>query len=131
MAAINEDYQNYYLGFCERLKEDPTFKFSRYCEEVGAPCRRLYDWMKRRHISLRRLYEGHDQPESAREGDLRDSKVSPVFSPLKVECRQDTPGTTCRDLRIRLPHGASIEIGECGAEFLIRILGGPVGKAYV
>ena len=131
MAATNEDYQKYYLGFRERLKEDPTFKFSRYCEEVGAPCRRLYDWMKRRHISLRRLYEGLDQPGSATEGDHRDSKDIPVFSPLRVESRKDTTGTTCRDLRIRLPHGACIEIGECGAEFLVRILGGPVGKAYV
>lgn len=84
MAAINEDYQKYYLGFCERLKEDPTVKFSRCCEEVGAPCRRLYDWMKRRHISLRRLYDGHDQPERATAGDPRDSKDIPAFSPLRV-----------------------------------------------
>lgn len=133
MAVTNPNYHKHYRGFCDRLKADPTIKFSAYCDEVGVPWRRLYDWMKRRHISLKRLYAGYDQPvpEIEREivGGIADTAA---FAPLEIDSpAPKASGARCRDLRIRLPHGLCLEIGECDAEFLVDILGGPLGKCHV
>lgn len=133
MAATNPNYHKYYRGFCDRLRQDPTIKFSAYCDEVGVPWRRLYDWMKRRHISLKRLYAGYNQPVPEFEKSVVDNMSdTPAFAPLKIE--SPAPKSVCtggRDVRIKLPQGVCLEIGECDAEFLVRILGGPIGNGHV
>lgn len=133
MAAINPNYHKHYRGFCERLKADPTIKFGAYCAEAGVPWRRLYDWMKRRHISLRRLYAGYDQPVPETEKTVVDSgSEAPLFAPLETDVSpSDAVNVTCRSLQIRLPNGVSLEIGECDAVFLTSLLGGPLGKCRV
>lgn len=133
MTATNVNYQKHYRGFCDRLKKDPTIKISVYCEEVGINWRRLYDWMTRRNISLKRLYAGYEQPVPESERSVVGNISKPqAFAPLKIESpAMKEVSTVCKDLRIKLPSGVSVNIGECDAEFLVRILGGPIGKDYV
>ena len=50
------DYYGHYKTFINELKQNPEQTLQVYCRDHGVVWRRLYDWMRRHHISLKRIY---------------------------------------------------------------------------
>ncbi len=51
------DYYHHYQSFVRKLRAYPYLRLQAYCESNEVPWRRLYDWMRRNHISLKQLYQ--------------------------------------------------------------------------
>lgn len=51
------DYYGYYKAFVNELKHNPEQTLQIYCRAHGVVWRRLYDWMRRHHISLKTIYQ--------------------------------------------------------------------------
>lgn len=51
------DYYGHYKAFVNELKHNPGQTLQIYCREHCVVWRRLYDWMRRHHISLKRIYQ--------------------------------------------------------------------------
>lgn len=130
MAATQYDYQKLYKGFCIRLKEDPNLKFSYYCKEVGVPWRRLYDWMSRRKISLKRLYAGVGRDLGSEISDYgKSQQQEKTFIPVKVGKSPEMSSPVLSDsisVCVDLPSGANMKISGCNTRDVVAILGGPL-----
>ena len=50
------DYYGHYKAFVKELSRKPDLTLQVYCRKNSVVWRRLYDWMRRHHISLKRLY---------------------------------------------------------------------------
>lgn len=77
------DYYHYYQNFVRELQSNPDLKLQTYCESQDIMFRRLYDWMRRNHISLRQLYKTYGRQQADMYG-VPALKEQPEFSELKV-----------------------------------------------
>lgn len=60
------DYYGHYKAFVKELNSKPGQTLQIYCRENGVVWRRLYDWMRRHHISLKKLYQTYrSEPKTA------------------------------------------------------------------
>ncbi|WP_289766768.1 hypothetical protein, partial [Bacteroides acidifaciens] len=56
----------HYKAFVKELNSKPDQTLQIYCRENGVVWRRLYDWMRRHHISLKKLYQTYRaEPKTA------------------------------------------------------------------
>ena len=98
------DYYHHYQCFVKELSADPDLRLQTYCERRDIMWRRLYDWMRRNHISLRQLYSTYGRkqtdPDEAFEG-----KEGLQFAELKVvrETGNAVSSSTVGGVRIVLP----------------------------
>lgn len=130
MAETRYDYQRLYRGFCSRLREDSNLKFSHYCREAGVPWRRLYDWMSRRKISLKRLYAGDGRDLETEIQECGDSRQpGDAFIPLEVRKSPEVSIGVSADgmsVCVELPSGANMRISGCSVHDVVVMLGGPL-----
>lgn len=127
------DYYGHYKAFVKELGSKPGQTLQVYCRENGVVWRRLYDWMRRHHISLKKLYQTyHTEPEAS---------VHPAGNTEGIEFRELIPGHAnagqsglCGDTGVingvclRLPSGIMISLEECSVTVLSRLIAGLVGK---
>ena len=78
------DYYGNYKAFVEDFSRNLDQILKTYCYNNGVVWRRLYDWMHRHYISLKRLYDTY---RSAAE----DTVSAPVGSPKCIELREVIP----------------------------------------
>lgn len=69
------DYYGHYKAFVNELKHNPGQTLQIYCREHCVVWRRLYDWMRRHHISLKRIYQTY-RGESVGAGPYLSTHVS-------------------------------------------------------
>lgn len=135
MTTSQYDYQKLYRCFCKELQANPDLRFTRFCEQAGVPWRRLYDWMSRRKVSLKRLYAGveRDLPEDM-PATPRPSRGAPPLIPLKIEKADPSNKAMLSDsisVSISLPTGVTVNLAGCSVHDLIAIMGGPLGTGHV
>ena len=58
------DHYHHYQCFVRKLITNPDLKLQTYCEWEEILWRRLYDWMRRNHISLRQLYSTYGRKQT-------------------------------------------------------------------
>lgn len=134
MTTPTPNYQKHYRNFCIELHKNPDLKFSSYCEQAGVPWRRLYDWMARRKISLKRLYAGMGRDLTDElSSDAGEPACTPGFIPVKVEKPHKTSASTAGSIcvSVLMPSGVRIELSGCTAGDIAVILGGPLGSSHV
>lgn len=127
------DYYGHYKAFVNELKQNPEQTLQVYCRDHGVVWRRLYDWMRRHHISLKRIYQTYRENAQAAGRDMIEDR--PVeFSELisgedtgKVKGGLSAGGMA-GGIRIDLPSGISISIGECSVPVLTGIINSLAGK---
>lgn len=127
------DYYGHYKAFVNELKHNPGQTLQTYCRDHGVVWRRLYDWMRRHHISLKIIYQTY-------RGDTSDAGAATLdCSP--AEFRELTPiqksyrgagyssaDGTAGGIRIDLPSGISISPEGCSVPVLTGIINGLTGK---
>ena len=127
------DYYGHYKAFVNELSLKPGLTLQTYCQENGVVWRRLYDWMRRHHISLKNLYRAY-HAES-------DDTVRAIDSPRSMEFKEVVPegvktgrtfqsgnAATINGVCLRLPSGITVSLEECGVEVLSRLITGLAGK---
>lgn len=127
------DYYGHYKAFSEELKQNPGQTLQIYCRDHGVVWRRLYDWMRRHHISLKKIYQAYRQDSAATSATLPGN--------IPVDFRELIPGQgavrgkgrlsaecIAGGIRIDLPSGISISVGECSVHVLTGILNNLTGK---
>lgn len=77
------DYYGHYNAFVNELKHNPGQTLQIYCRDHGVVWRRLYDWMRRHHISLRTIYQTY-------RGDTADGGLD-TFDCSPAEFREQIP----------------------------------------
>lgn len=132
--AINSHEKNY-KEFCTSLQADPSLTFSAYCRSVGANRCALYSWMKRRHISLKRLYRGVGRRIGKEENAALEISHAqdPAFMPVSVISAYNAPVRDggIKGISISFKSGLIIRIEECSVHDLTVLLGGPAGTGHV
>ena len=126
-------YNKHYKAFVKELSLNPDQTLQSYCRENGIVWRRLYGWMRRNQISLKKLY----QTCRVKSGDV----VCAADKPESVEFREVIPGhpmvrqpRACTDsnvitgVSVRLPSGITISLEECNVSVLFRLISGLAGK---
>lgn len=121
------DYCGHYKAFVKELKQNPEQTLQIYCREHGVIWRRQYDWMRRNHISLKRLYQtcrrapDESYPDAAHSGPVEFKELVPGqgTSGGKGEL---SAGGMAGGIRIELPSGISISLEECSVAVLTGII---------
>lgn len=120
------------------LKADRTIRFKCivlqvYCQEKGIVWRRLYDWMRRHHISLKKLYQTY-RPKSEESvcsvenpKDIEFREVIPI-QVRKRQYRQSEAIASIAGVCVSLPSGITVNLGECSVAVLSRLIVGLTGK---
>ena len=127
------DYYGHYKAFVNELKSRPEHTLQAYCQEKGIICRRLYDWMRRHHISLKKLYQTYrPKPEesvytSENPNRIEFREVTPV-QVGKRQYRQSEAIAAIAGVCVSLPSGITVSLGECSVEALSRLIVGLTGK---
>lgn len=127
------DYYGHYKAFVKELKGRPDHTLQVYCQEKGIVWRRLYDWMRRHHISLKKLYQTY-RPKS-------EESVCSVENPKDIEFREVNPAqvrkrqyrqseaiSAIAGVCVSLPSGITVNLGECSVAVLSRLIVGLTGK---
>ena len=75
----NDNY-GHYKGFVEELKQNPEQTLQVNCRDHGVVWRRLYDWMRCHHISLKRIYQAYREntPAAGEDTSLGLRRISTV-----------------------------------------------------
>ncbi len=127
------DYYGHYKAFVNELRQNPGQTLQIYCREHGVVWRRLYDWMRRHHISLKIIYKTYRGGTA----DAYADKIgcSPVeFCELVPEQGPDrrkewSPAEgKGGGIRIDLPSGISISLEACSVPVLTGIINSLAGK---
>lgn len=127
------DYYGHYKAFVRELRENPEQTLQIYCREHGVVWRRLYDWMRRHHISLKRIYQTYraDSPDAVPDqidgGQVEFKELIPGRGTGTEEGGQPAE-RVAGGIRIDLPSGISISLGECSVSVLSRLIAGLTGK---
>lgn len=127
------DYYGHYKAFVKELKSRPDLTLQVYCQEKGIVWRRLYDWMRRHHISLKELYQTY-RPKSEESvctvenpKDIEFREVIPVQA-RKRQYRQSEAIASIAGVCVSLPSGITVNLGECSVAVLSRLIVGLTGK---
>lgn len=108
------DYYHHYQCFVKELSADPDLRLQTYCERRDIMWRRLYDWMRRNHISLRQLYNTYGRLQSGPD-EVVLKKEQTQFKELKlvynVGATEAFPAVG--NVRMILPSGVTVEMGGC------------------
>lgn len=120
MASI---HYAHYKDFIRCLQEDPDVRFSDYCEKNGISFHGFYKWLQRNKISLKKLYKayGAGRPMS----ELMPSDNELLFQevkPLQTIPASSNTDTDIHGMRMALPGGIAVEIGECSASAALSLL---------
>lgn len=126
------DYYGHYKVFVKELSRNPDQTLQAYCLENGVVWRRLYDWMRRHHISLKRLYQTY-RTES--------KDTAAACCPSGIGFRELIPGESqarqsglsggnfvISGVCVSLPSGITVSLGECSVAVLSRLIAGLAGK---
>lgn len=127
------DYYGHYKAFVKELKQNPERTLQIYCREHGVIWRRQYDWMRRNHISLKRLYRTYRKTTPAAGQDTIGGDPVEFLELIPGERTGKVKGGLSADgmaggIRIELPSGISISLEECSVPVLTRIITGLTGK---
>ena len=134
MTAMKEnDYYGHYKAVVNELKHNPGQTLQIYCWEHGVVWRRLYDWMRRHHISLKIIYKTYRGDRA--DADPNTSDCGPAeFHELIPKQKTDkikgwsSPEGTGGLVRIDLPSGISISLEGCSVQVLTGLINGLTGK---
>lgn len=133
MIAKEVDYQWHYEEFVRRHGSDPSLRMSRYCDEAGIRRQRMYEWMTRRGLTLKRIYADAAKPavpsKTAGETTVPSTGFPPLIITPPVTVTEDGPNLGM--VRISLPNGVGIEMGQCSVNDLMVLTGGPLGVCHV
>lgn len=113
------DYYHYYQNFVRELQSNPDLKLQTYCESQDIMFRRLYDWMRRNHISLRQLYKTYGRQQADMYG-VPALKEQPEFSELKVLHKTASVHgeSVVESVRLTLPSGVIVDMSCCPSSVL-------------
>lgn len=127
------DYYGHYKAFVKELSRKPDQTLQVYCQENGVVWRRLYDWMRRHHISLKRLYQTY-RPESngnatatCIQGDVDFRELIPVKSMAGGTALPEDI-SSINGVCVNLPSGITVSLGECSVTVLSQLIAGLAGK---
>lgn len=123
------DYYHHYQCFVKELSADPDLRLQTYCERRDIMWRRLYDWMRRNHISLRQLYSTYGRKQTDPDEGF-EGKEGLQFAELKIvrETGNAVSSSTVGGVRIVLPSGAVMELEVCPAPVLGMLVAQCMGK---
>lgn len=114
-VMTNHDYSKCFEAFRKALDENPDLKLNEYCAGIGLPWRRLYDWMSRRHYSLRVLYEA--AREKSGNATLPVPKNEIEFTEIHPRGTGSVSEKVGR-LMLTLPSGVIVEMTDCPSRVL-------------
>jgi len=127
------DYYGHYKAFVKELNSKPGQTLQIYCRENGVVWRRLYDWMRRHHISLKKLYQTYrSEPKTAVR--LTDNADNIEFRELIQGRVNAGQSCLCGDVNVikgvclKLPSGITVSLEDCGVEVLSRLIAGLAGR---
>lgn len=126
------DYYHHYQSFVRELRANPNLRLQAYCESNNVAWRRLYDWMRRNHISLKRLY--HEYGDGLDQKECRLPEAITADSPEFVEvspsgtCVPGVNGVSVERVLMTLPSGVTVEMSRCPVEALCVLVGQCMGK---
>lgn len=132
-AMKENDYYGHYKAFVNDLKHNPEQTLQIYCRVHGVVWRRLYDWLRRHHISLKRIYQTYRGasedagPDAVNDGSVEFRELIPKTVADMWETGLSSPGMT-GGIRIDLPSGISISLEECSVAVLTGIINSLTGK---
>lgn len=122
------DYYGHYKAFVKELAQNPEQTLQLYCNKNGVVWRRLYDWMRRHHISLKRIYQAYRRDTAAAGPDRIGGAVEFMeLMPMQVsgaEQERQSEDIMAGDIRIDLPAGISLSVGGCSVPALTRLIVG-------
>ena len=123
------DYYHYYQNFVRELQSNPDLKLQTYCESQDIMFRRLYDWMRRNHISLRQLYKTYGRQQADMYG-VPALKEQPEFSELKVLHKTASVHgeSVVESVRLTLPSGVIVDMSCCPSSVLSMLVVRCMGK---
>lgn len=123
------DYYHHYQGFVNELHSNPDLKLQAYCDSRDIMWRRLYDWMRRNHISLKQLYNTYGRHKT-KTNEVAALKEQPMFSELKV--RHETVSayglSAVERVRLTLPSGVVVDMEHCPSSVLSMLVAQCMGK---
>lgn len=117
------DYYGHYKAFVKELKQNPEQILQIYCREHGVIWRCQYDWMRRNHISLKRLYQtcretsADAYPDASATGTAEFRELVPRQGTVGWKGELSATGIA-GGIRIDLPSSISISLEECSAPVL-------------
>ena len=123
------DHYHHYQCFVRELITNPDLKLQTYCEWEEILWRRLYDWMRRNHISLRQLYSTYGRKQTDSD-EAFVGKEGLQFTELKFirETGNAVSSSTVGGVRIVLPSGVVVELEGCSAPVLRMLVAQCMGK---
>lgn len=127
------DYYGHYKAFVNKLKHNPGQTLQIYCRDHGVVWRRLYDWMRRHHISLKIIYQTYRGDTAGAGRDTFDCSAAEFRELIPKQKTGSGKGWSPADrtaggVRIDLPTGISISLEECSVQLLTGIINGLTGK---
>lgn len=127
------DYYGHYKAFVNELRHNPEQTLQIYCREHGVVWRRLYDWMRRHHISLKIIYQTYRGDRADADPDTSDCRPAEFRELIPKQNTDREKGWSSADgtamgIRIDLPSGISISLGDCSVPVLIGIINSLAGK---
>lgn len=121
----SEYYSNAWTRYKEHCDSVGLVPLNRFCATHGVDVQRLYEWLRRRKISISE-YQSHfsdgDVSDYAESPGFREVRLGPSLVPARA--RQGHPGHAVRDIRIETG-GISVHLPGMGldeiADLLIRL----------
>lgn len=133
-----DDYYGHYKAFVKELSNNSGLTLQQYCSGHGIMWRRLYDWMRRRHISLKRLYATYKEKEDKilisanRETAPHFREILPERSAAHATSTNNPTNNMDSGIislsRILLPTGTVIEMKDCPVSSLSVLLSQCMGE---
>lgn len=127
------DYYGHYKAFVKELCRNRDQTLQVYCRENGVVWRRLYDWMRRHHISLKKLYQTYrtESKETTTAppvpGGIDFRELVPAQSGA-VRTAPPEDSATISGVCFSLPSGITVSLGECSVAVLSGLIAGLAGK---
>ena len=121
LSAVYSDIWERYKHHCEH---EGIIALNRFCEGEGIKAQRLYEWLRRRKISISDYQAGlSGTPASALNHE--EALFREVRLPRPSRAREDAGSGTAdviRDIRIELGGGTVISLGEIGVRGLATLM---------
>ncbi len=121
LSAVYSDIWERYKHHCER---EGMIALNRFCEGEGIKVQRLYEWLRRRKISISDYQESHSgMPAGV--GNHEEALFREVRLPRPSHARGDTEAgmaDVVRDIRIELGGGTVMSMGEIGVSGLTMLM---------